>query len=226
MVLQGSPGSLRPPGFQFETWGGLWIRAPVPDPVFQVRWHLDGNRPLKRLKSEVRTRHRMLGRSDTFSTLPALTRVRSDSLHASLPHTPERFAVSWSLSFRKKKHRCVRFQLVPLAWLLDLCLLSELCWGFKLLGPLPASLSWLNPSDAKYPQPHGRWKKRISWKSVLSCASLGAATQCQATPACVVRGAAYIRPRPCSRTSAAVVAFCSHWTAFFSGCARFSNPPG
>ena len=26
VVLQGSPGSLRPPGFQFETWGGLWIR--------------------------------------------------------------------------------------------------------------------------------------------------------------------------------------------------------
>ena len=27
VVLQGSPGSLRPPGFQFETWGGLWIRG-------------------------------------------------------------------------------------------------------------------------------------------------------------------------------------------------------
>ena len=53
-----------------------------------------------------------------------------------------------------------RFQLLPLAWLLDLCsfpgrqsLLSELFWGFKLLGPLTPGSGWPNRDDARYCRP-------------------------------------------------------------------------
>ena len=60
----------------------------------------------------------------------------------------------------KQGSQDIRFQLLPLAWLLDLCnfparqdLLSELFWGFKLLGPLPPGSGWLNRTDAKYSRP-------------------------------------------------------------------------
>ena len=58
----------------------------------------------------------------------------------------------------------IRFQLLPLAWLLDLCnfparrdLLSELFWGFNLLGPLPLGSGWLNRTDAKYSRPISKY---------------------------------------------------------------------
>ncbi|CAE7027728.1 DD3-3 [Symbiodinium sp. CCMP2592] len=54
----------------------------------------------------------------------------------------------------------LRFQLLPLAWLLDLCqfpgrseLLTELFWGFRLLGPVVRGSGWLNRDDAKYSRP-------------------------------------------------------------------------
>ncbi|CAE7040700.1 ftsH [Symbiodinium sp. CCMP2592] len=54
----------------------------------------------------------------------------------------------------------LRFQLLPLAWLLELCqfpgrseLLTELFWGFRLLGPVVRGSGWLNRDDAKYARP-------------------------------------------------------------------------
>eukprot|EP00439_Symbiodinium_sp_Y106_P045782 s258_g5.t2 len=53
-----------------------------------------------------------------------------------------------------------KFQLLPLAWLLELCqfpgrneLLTELFWGFKLLGPVSRGSGWLNRDDTKYSRP-------------------------------------------------------------------------
>ena len=54
----------------------------------------------------------------------------------------------------------LQFQLVTLAWLLDLCqfpgrqdLLTELVWGFKMLGPLTPGSGWQVRTDAKYSRP-------------------------------------------------------------------------
>ena len=50
-----------------------------------------------------------------------------------------------------------------MAWLLDLCqfpgrseLLTELFWGFKLLGPVSRGSGWLTRDDTKYSRPLAR----------------------------------------------------------------------
>ena len=91
----------------------------------------------------------------------------------------------------------VAVQLLPLAWLLDLCncpgpsdLLSELFWGFKLLGPLPPGSQWLNRTDAKYSRPLGKLNFAPSTQNFVSpgvCRPHQASTMLRCCQSCTKR---------------------------------------
>ena len=185
---------------------------PVPDPVFQVRWHPDGDRPLQRVaswwlrsglswdptepaQSELNSpgrgplQHFAWTQQFTFATVfpatpnpclewtfqvqqvlgPRVTQVRQcvvqdlqllvEELSKEQEETLQALPSHVATVYRQGTPH-LRFQLLPLAWLLDLCsfpgrssLLSELFWGFKLLGPLTPGSGWPNRDDARYCRP-------------------------------------------------------------------------
>ena len=75
----------------------------------------------------------------------------------------------------KQGSQVLRFQLLPLAWVLELCnspgcsdLLSELFWGFKLLGPLPPGSQWLTVQTQSIAVRWAKWSFAPSTQNSVS----------------------------------------------------------
>eukprot|EP00439_Symbiodinium_sp_Y106_P059520 s1760_g8.t1 len=100
--------------------------------------------------------HKLVGvRQSVIQDLQQLVFELQEDQDSALQALPAHVAAVY-----KQGSTAFKFQLLPLAWLLELCqfpgrneLLTELFWGFKLLGPVSRGSGWINRDDTKYSRP-------------------------------------------------------------------------